>query len=269
MLIDGDALQTRLGEDNLVILHAARDSSGYMDTHIPGARLASWRHFAIEIDGVPNELPPLDALTDWIQRVGVNQTSQVVVYDDTNSLQAARLYFTLDYLGMGDRVSLLDGGLSRWIAEGRPVTDASPNAVERGDFVPTPREDIKIEWEEMARLSSEKKNNDNAPFTIVDTRSDQQYRPDEPDGAIPGATQLYWMDCVEDGVLRPNRELKRLFEQANVNRNQPVVVYCNSGVQASYLYFVAKLLGYETRMYDGSMSEWRTKNQAAPESIAN
>ncbi|HEU0051871.1 MAG TPA: rhodanese-like domain-containing protein, partial [Longimicrobium sp.] len=120
MLVSVEQLSRRLAEANTVVLHVGRDRASYDAGHIPGARFLALSDIVTERDGVPNELPSVDALDQAFEAVGVSDDSRVVLYGDLAGLAAARAFFTLDYLG--HTPALLDGGLEAWRAANKEVT---------------------------------------------------------------------------------------------------------------------------------------------------
>ncbi len=251
MLVGAEWLAGHMKDPELVVLHVTRDRSAYDAGHIPGARLLPWGELAVTRDGIPAELPPVAQLVELFERLGVGDESRVILYGDNRGLAAARAFFTLDYLGHGDSAALLDGGLEKWRADGRPVTQEAP-PVRRGRLTPRPRPEVVATLEAVRNPPSN--------HLLVDARSPADYS-----GArIPGAANLYWVDSLagkENPVLRPASELRALFEAAGASPQRKVVTYCVIGVQASFAYFVARYLGYEAAMYDGSLAEW---NAAGP-----
>jgi thiosulfate/3-mercaptopyruvate sulfurtransferase len=109
MLVTTDWLAGNLSDPKVVVLHVADTPQGYSAGHIPGARFVKWDDIAATRDGIPNELPPTEALVSVVRRLGIEEKSRVVIYDEDGGLYAARLYVTLDYLGLGERAALLDG----------------------------------------------------------------------------------------------------------------------------------------------------------------
>jgi len=264
MLVSTSWLADHLRDKNVIILHVAREKNHYEASHIPGARFLLWSEFVTMRDGIANELPPVEQLQQVFGRLGVGNTARIIIYGDTAGLSAARAYFTLDYLGHGHRAALLDGGLEKWKSEGRTVsTDAV--AAEQAEFTPNIQAGSVTTLNVMRDYSSMAASLSAPKVAIIDARPDEQYAgsavasSDQRSGHIPGATSLYWTKEIvsrENPAMRAVSELQQLFESAGVKPGDKVVTYCTSGVQASYSYFVAKYLGYDVTMYDGSFSEW-------------
>jgi thiosulfate/3-mercaptopyruvate sulfurtransferase len=258
MLVSTSWLAERLDDAAVVVLHVGREEAAYRSGHVPGARFLPLTSIIVERDGIPNELPEVAALRDAFEAVGVSDGSHVVVYGDLGGLSAGRAFFTLDYLGH-DRVSVLDGGIETWRAEGRPLA-TEPPAVARGSFTPRPRPDrvVTTEWVRQ-RL-------DDPGYVLIDARPTPQYTGEDAAGLrpghIPGAHGIFWRTALvseEDPRLRPEPELRASFEAAGVAPGRTVVTYCRTGMQASHAYFVARLLGYDVVMYDGSYIEWSAR----------
>lgn len=268
LLVSTTWLAGHLSDPKVVVLHVGRDRSAYDAGHISGARFLAWSEFTTTRDGIPNELPPVPQLVALFERLGVSDDSRVVLYGESFGPIAARAWFTLDYLGHGEKAALLDGGLEKWRAEQRPLSKEEPPA-KPGRFTARPRPEIVVGLDRMRELSRAA-----APGSgvlLLDSRSPAEYSGAKPAGDppraghIPGAVNLYWVDGLisrENPVLRPPAELRRLFEAVGAAPGRKVVSYCNSGVQASLAYFMASYLGYDAALYDGSIAEWNRSDSA-------
>ena len=189
-----------------------------------------------------------------MERLGVGRGDRIVVYDNSPTRTAARGWFMLRHFG-ADRVAILDGGMQRWLAEGRPTESGEPrprnarfDAVERSGEVVTK--------DQVAA---------GAGTALLDARGKGRFEGSEPDprpgvapGHIPGARNLpFGLLYREDGRLKVADELQCLFEEAGINPAEPFVASCGSGVTAASLIFAAHLLGNdEARLYDGSWAEY-------------
>jgi thiosulfate/3-mercaptopyruvate sulfurtransferase len=264
LLVSTDWLAQHLKDPKLVILHVARERGAYDGGHIPGARFLPLSELIVTRDGIMNELPPVAALKAAFERVGVSNDSRIILYTDGVVLPATRAYFTLDYLGHGDHASLLDGGFEKWRAESRPLVKDAPPAV-AGHFTPRLRPEAVVNTEAVKDLSWSAVNEKAASPVLLDVRGREEFSgakaPSEVTrpGHIPGAVNVFWMDGQagkDSSALKPEPELRKMFSEAGVAPDRPVVTYCNTGMQASQAYFTLKYLGYDVRMYDGSFSEW-------------
>jgi thiosulfate/3-mercaptopyruvate sulfurtransferase len=191
----------------------------------------------------------------------VTDKSRIVVYFSKDWVTpTTRVFFTLDYLGFGDRTSILDGGLPAWRAEKRPVT--TEEAIPRlGHFTPKPNKQLVVDavWV--------KNNLNKTGVMILDARAAKFYTGEEVGrmprgGHIPGAKSIPYESVVEDSNKFKNVEsLRQLFSSAGVKKGDSVATYCHIGQQASLLYFVARYLGYDAHLYDGSFEDWSQRTE--------
>ena len=257
LLVSTSWLAEHLRDPNLVVLHVGSDES-YAEAHIPGARHMALAAFAPERNGLSTEVPELDVLQNALENAGITNESRVIIYAATHPPQlAARLYVTLDYIGLGKRASLLDGGLRAWRTEQRELsTEAVQSAP--GRVTLQLREGVIVDHVYVnERL-------DKRDVAIVDARDERfwsgamrnQARAARA-GRIPGARNLPYGSLVdESGRLLERSALVALFRQAGIAEGQSIVTYCHVGQQASLLFLAARQLGHDVRMYDGSYEDW-------------
>jgi thiosulfate/3-mercaptopyruvate sulfurtransferase len=264
MLVSTNWLAGRLKDPAVVVLHVARERAHYDKGHVPGARFVAWGEITATRDGVPNELAPAADLQKLFERLGIGDDARIVLYGDNSGLSAARAYFTLDYLGHGERAALLDGGLEKWQAERRAVSTDAPE-VRAAPFTPRVRAPAVTGLDVVRDLSWAVANVSAPNVALIDARPAEEYTGAKPGdgvprgGHIPGAANLFWMQNLvsrENPVMRPAHELRRLYEAAGAAAGRKVVTYCRTGGQASHTYFTARYLGYDVVMYDGSFFEW-------------
>jgi len=247
MLVSTAWLADHLDDRGLIILHVAANRTGYDGGHIPGARFVAQSELVTVRDGVTNELPPVADLQALFERLGVSDGTRVILYGEGSLIPPSRAYFTLDYLGHGD-TALLDGGFDQWKRENRAVSTAAPSVMV-GKLTP------KVKAELVAKIDQVKMQP--RGFTLLDVRSKAEYT--GAGGHIPGSQNQNWMDAQvsrDNMTLQSEDSLRKLYEAAGLTQGKPVVTYCNSGMQASASYFTLKYLGYDVKLYDGSMSEW-------------
>jgi thiosulfate/3-mercaptopyruvate sulfurtransferase len=264
MLVTTGWLAANLSEPDVIVLCINSTPEFYSKGHIPGARQIKLEDIAVTRDGIPNELPPVEVLKHVFEAAGVSNSSRVVLYGERFNLLAARAYFTLDYLGVAARAAILDGGLEKWTTERRPLSTETPQA-KTTTLVISPRPEILVDTNAMRELSQKKP----GTVTLVDARPTKEFTGEQLSedvakaGHIPGAKGLYWMDMLvsrQNPVLKPEAELRRMYSALNARSDQPLVTYCRTGMQSSFDYFVARYLGYEPSMYDGSFYEWSKKD---------
>ncbi len=218
MLVSADWLSARLEDENVIVLHVATSAENYEAGHVPGARYLGWEQLAQTVDGVLNELPAVEALTELFRGLGIDKSKRVVIYDEESGYRAARVYFTLNYLGLGRNSSLLDGQLAHWRAGGLPLRNESPK-ITRSDFEPVVNERIVIRMNELLALINEGARQKD----LLDCRPPDQFSGVNPGkkidrgGHIPDARNLPAMKTVisaEEPLFLPPAELRKVYEQA-------------------------------------------------------
>lgn len=265
MLVSTDWLAKHIKDQNVFVIHVAAERKHFDDGHIPGARFLSSKEILTARNGVANELPDVADLQKVFEQLGVGDTGRIVIYGENSPLLAARVYFTLDYLGHGDRAALLDGGIEKWKAEKLLVETQPVNPVS-AKFTPRPRPQVVASLDLVRELSSEAVKAAGG-VAIIDARPEEQYAGNQNprSGHIPGAANIYWVAHVlnrENPTMKPPSELSKIYEAAGLKAGQKAVTYCNTGMQASHAYFTLKYLGYDVMMYDGSFSEWSSAEGA-------
>jgi thiosulfate/3-mercaptopyruvate sulfurtransferase len=254
-LISARDLVPQLEDPALVILHVGEDASEYTRAHIPGARFVRYGSVATPgPDDLGAELPPEATLKALFEGVGVSDSARVVIYGHT--VLAARVFFTLDVVGHA-RVAILDGGLKTWQAEGHPV-ESGPDRGAAGRASFTPRVNpARLATADWIRANAGK-------LALVDVRPDPEFTGSDggmggmhPVGHIDGAKQLPWNTLVDGtGRFLPADQLRAKLEGAGAAGGKPVVAYCMIGMRASVVYFVARHVGADVRLYDGSIVDW-------------
>jgi thiosulfate/3-mercaptopyruvate sulfurtransferase len=258
MLVSTAWLTEHLKDTALVILHVGAEED-YKAGHIPGARLVTLADIAIPVtvNGLRLELPSDGTLTEALAKLGITDNSRVVVYAGANNPQSAtRVWFTLDYAGLGGQAALLDGGLGKWRAESRATTQEPAHAVEPGKLTLRTNPNIvaDAEWIRANRSA--------AGVKLIDARLPQYYSGADPgmmsrSGRIPGAVNVpYTSVFAADGTLKSPEELKTILQA----EGKEVASYCHLGQQATVIYFVARSLGYKAKMYDGSFQDWSERS---------
>jgi thiosulfate/3-mercaptopyruvate sulfurtransferase len=255
MLTSTQWLADHLNDPNLVVLHVAKDRAEYEKGHIPGARLLAFEDFMVGHKGLMDELPSVERLKQAFEKVGIGDNTKVVIYTSNWYPMAGRAYYTLDYMGHGDKTSLLNGGINQWDAEKRPIAKGkeqeAQGAVAKVTFTPNVREKVRAVLGEVKAVPDDKA----AKTVLVDSRPEKRYE----DGHISGAAHVFWEETVADTkkpVFLSPEKLRALFESRGITPDRKAITYCEVGLQASHNYFVLKYLGYDDAMYDGSDYEW-------------
>jgi thiosulfate/3-mercaptopyruvate sulfurtransferase len=267
-------LAKNLGQPDLTIVDSSwfmpalgRDArQEYLAAHIPGARFLDIDEVADRNSTAPHMLPSAAEFGRAMEKLGVGKDDRIVVYDNSPTRTAARGWFMLRHFGAA-QVAILDGGLQKWLLEGRPTEKGqAPKRAARFEAVERPGEVV-----------TKRQVNSGLGVPLIDARGRARFegteadpRPGVASGHIPGARNLPYSDLYNpDGTLNSAEEIRRLFIAAGADPDRPFVASCGSGVTANSLIFAARLLGNrDTRLYDGSWSEWgadpRTPKQQGP-----
>ena len=266
-LIDPQELQRCLGRDGIRIVDCRFDLSdvlagrrAYAAAHIPGAVFADLDtdlSAPIRPDTGRHPLPDVSDIAATLGRLGVDNSIDVIVYDEGPGSLAARAWWMLRWLGH-ERVRLLNGGFQAWQKQGLPLVGGVEQAEHR-NFVPRPREDRIVTTSEL----SDGVENIEA-MNLIDARDVARFRGEiEPidtvAGHVPGARNMpFQMSLDEAGWWRPQKELRSLWAEAlGEDTDTAWLVMCGSGVTACHLAISALEAGYrEPRLYVGSWSEW-------------
>lgn len=237
---------------------AGRDAAAeFAAGHIPSARFLGLASLFDAGSSVPYALPTPDQLAARLGLLGVGHQDAIILYDDSAIRTAARAWFMLTAMGW-EQVAILDGGLGKWRAEGRPLDiGAAHGEAIAPAHLAAPRR-VRSKADMLANL-------DGGREQVIDARSaDRVFGTGTdpvhglPMGRIPGALNLPFTDVLNaDGTYRSTEEIRSAFEAAGLDMTRPVVATCGSGVTASVLLFALHLIGEtDTALYDGSWSEW-------------
>ena len=261
-LVTAAWLACEIGADDLTILDASwhmpganRDARAeYEERHIPGARFFDIDALSDHDSHSPHMLPSAECFANAMRHLGVGQDDRIVIYDDSDLHTASRAWFMLRHFG-ARQVAILDGGLSAWLREGRPVEAGYP-ADREVQFDAAPALEQVVDKAQLL---------EGLRAPLVDARSKPRFEGSEEDprpgvaaGHIPGARNLHYAALYRpDGTFKSVEELGAAFAAAGVDPARPFVASCGSGVTANSLIFAAHLLGNEkARLYDGSWAEW-------------
>jgi thiosulfate/3-mercaptopyruvate sulfurtransferase len=264
MLVSTDWLAGNLNDPKLILIHVGQDRGIYDQGHIPGARFLDYNGITATRDGVFNQLPPVEQLQRSFSQLGVGDENRVILMSDMQGVLAARVYWTLDYVGYGDKAALLDGGLEKWKDEGHELSVNAPE-VQSGRFSPRLNHQVVVSRQIVEDISWLNVNLEAPDPVLLDARQPEAYRGAMKSkimplgGHIPGAVNVYYLDTLADReipVFKPVEELRRMYAAAGVEPGRKVVTYCWVGMMASHAYFTLKYLGYDVALYDGSFTEW-------------
>ena len=263
-LVSTEWLANELGAGDLRVVDASsfpldptRDpAADYEAGHIPGAVFMDLAHLNDSNSTLPGMLPSPEKFASRMQALGLGDGSRIVLYDDTPHRTSARAWWMLKTFGAA-QVAILDGGLAKWKAEGRPLAQGKETLRHRHFTV----------WKDadaVRSLDQMKANMESGAEQVADARSSARFTGEEADprglapGHIPGSRSLpYGALLNADGTFKDAAGLRAAFDAAGIDLGKPLVTTCGSGVTAAILLFAAHLLGKkDVALYDGSWSEW-------------
>ena len=247
-ILDGSYYLPQMGRDPRAEYDAA---------HIPNARFFDIDDVADHGSDLPHMVPPVEKFMSRMRAMGVGDGHQVVVYDGMGLFSAARVWWLFKLMGQNN-IAVLDGGLPKWQAEGRPVEDLPPVIRDRHMTVRRQNHMVK----DVTQVSAASKLGD---YEIIDARSPGRFRGEEPEpraglrpGHIPGSKNVCFKDLLNaDQTMKNPVEIRQIFEVAGVDFNKPAITTCGSGVTAAVLSLGLERIGKtDHSLYDGSWSEW-------------
>lgn len=262
-LISTEALAAHLGEDDLRIIDASwhlddRDGrTEFEQRHLPGAVFFDLEAVSDLDSALPHMLPSAEHFAAAVGALGVSRTDRIVVYDAAGLFSAARVWWMFRVMG-ANRVQVLDGGLPKWLAEGRPVeTGAGQDRWSAAVFEARPDAAAVVDSGQVQAALAE-------ALQVVDARGAARFRGEAPEprpgvrpGHMPGAVNLPYSALLNaDGTMKRGQALSEVFALAGVDVDRPVVTTCGSGVTAAILTLGLAMLDRPSRLYDGSWSEW-------------
>jgi thiosulfate/3-mercaptopyruvate sulfurtransferase len=264
-LVSTGWLAERLGEPGLVVVDASshlpdtgRDArADFAAGHIPGARFLDLETLKDLGSPVPAALPTAEQFAARMAEIGVNDGDRVVIYDESAVKTSARAWFIFRMHGVKN-VALLDGGLPKWRAEGRPVEGGGLGKASGNFKSQAGPGNVRSKAQMLANVASDAEQVLDARGAGRFTGEEPEIRPGMPSGHIPGARNLPFGRVLKpDGTFRDEAGLRAAFAEAGIDLAKPVITTCGSGVTASVLLFALHLLGKDdTALYDGSWSEW-------------
>lgn len=228
----------------------------YQAAHIPGAIFLDLAEIVDTTDPAPMMLPEPEKFASGMAALGLGDGTRIVLYDDSSLHSAARAWVMLRSFGIKD-VAILDGGLAKWRAEGRPLSGEETSPRPR-HFTP------RTSGAGICDLAEMRANLETGAAQVLDARSPVRFAGAEPEprpgvrpGHIPGSINLpYGRFFNDDGTWKRGDTLRAVFDDATVDFDRPITATCGSGVTACVIAFAGHLLGKDIAVYDGSWAEW-------------
>jgi thiosulfate/3-mercaptopyruvate sulfurtransferase len=264
-LVSTDWLQANLNQPDLRIVDATyylpmqnkNARAEYDARHIPGAVFFDIDDIADKDSTLPHMLPAPEKFASRVRRLGIGDGNRIVVYDGTGMMSAARVWWMFRIFGAKE-VAVLDGGLPKWLSEGRQVDDLPPNPRERHFSARLDNTQVRNKTQMLANITGQREQ-------ALDARASGRFNATEPEvwpgrrsGHIPGAKNLPYTQLLKpDQTFHDGDTLKAKFTAAGIDLKKPVVTSCGSGITACVLALGLSLIGHrDVAVYDGSWAEW-------------
>ncbi len=265
-LVETDWLAARLDDRHVRVVDASwhlptekRDAHAeYLERHVPGAVFFDIDRISDTASPLPHMLPDADTFARRVGALGLSNDHRIVVYDGAGLFSAARVWWMFRVFGH-ERVAVLNGGLPKWLGEGRPVESGAPD--------PRPaRFTARLDAGQVRTLEQMRANLAERREQVVDARSAGRFRGLEPEprpglrsGHIPGSLNLHYRALIEpgSGTVLPAGRIAARVREAGIEAGRPVVATCGSGVTAAIVALGLHLIGHDrVAVYDGSWAEW-------------
>ncbi|MTH96672.1 3-mercaptopyruvate sulfurtransferase [Roseibium sp. RKSG952] len=251
VVVDGSLFLPQMGRDA---------EAEYLEAHIPGAVRFDIEDISDPKSDLPHTLPEPHLFASKMRKLGIGDGQTIVVYDGIGLWSAPRVWWMFKVMGVKD-VHVLNGGMPKWKAEGRPLEDGPVRRPER-HFTARLNRGAVTSFDSLRKIIA------SGDRQIVDARSSERFsgsvpepRPGMRSGHMPGAKNVPVMDLMrDDGSLKDETTLRAQFSEAGVDISKPVTTTCGSGVTAAALTLALTSLGAtDLTLYDGSWSEWGSR----------
>jgi thiosulfate/3-mercaptopyruvate sulfurtransferase len=271
LLVEVDWLADHLEEPDMRIVDV-RSAGDYGRGHIPSAVNIPVGEISSTIDGVPLEFDR-EEMQNGLNRAGITPETTVIIYDNLGMMDAARFFWTLEYVGHAD-ARVVNGGWNAWMARGLETETATPQTA-------TSTYPIQLEEDKLATAQEILASLDDPDVVLLDVRSPQEYTGEvklaDRGGHIPGAVNLPWLDALTGGdtvyvtndewraelededveVFKSAAEIRTLLDELEITGDQEIITYCQTLWRGAHMYYVLRLMGFENvQGYDGSWAEW-------------
>ena len=261
-LVDPHWLSNHLEEPDLIIL----DSS--LKKNLPGVepkasgKIPGAKYFDLEGDfsdlnnPLPHMIPSAQQFEISAKKLGINKEHHIIVYDNIGVYTSPRVWWMFKTMGH-DKISILNGGLPRWVREGHPVVESFHFTSEQGDFQASLNREALVNLGEVDQLRL------NKDYLVVDARSSGRFQGTSPEprpglrgGHIPGSVNIPFTEVIDDQGFLPKKNLVEVFEKINPS-DKELVFSCGSGVTACVLALAAEVsIPNKYKVFDGSWTAW-------------
>lgn len=261
VLVSTDWVSQHAGDASVRVVEVDVNKGSYAEGHVPGA--VGWSWDTQLCDTVLRDIVPREEFEELMSTSGIGNGTTVVLYGDNNNWFAAWAFWQMKIYGHAD-VRLMNGGRTKWLAEGREVSVREPSPVHTRYVATVPDTSLRAMLPEVLDAVS------SSGADLVDVRSPAEFSGEilspaglpetcQRGGHIPGASNIPWgKACADDGTFKTADELRKLYRDAGISGDKPVIAYCRIGERSSHSWFVLKyLLGLDNvTNYDGSWTEW-------------
>lgn len=263
-LISTTKLQKLINDSRLIMLDCSwylpsqkRDSRNeFNECHIPRARFFDIDLISDQESNLPHMIPTAQYFQSEVEKLGISNSSNIVVYDGMGVFSAARVWWMFHLFGHNN-IRVLNGGFPKWQNDGYPTTSKSTE-ITNGNFIPGINRSMTVE---MLEMKSNCVSNDSI---VLDARPRSRFLGEAPEpragltsGHIPGSISLPFTDLLNGNEMKSTEELRAIFTEVGANSTQPVITSCGSGVTAAIVSLAMACAGLgKQRLYDGSWAEW-------------
>ncbi|MDP1675592.1 MAG: rhodanese-like domain-containing protein [Bacteroidota bacterium] len=254
-------LSDHLNDKDLVVLQVGFSRNEYKYAHLPTARFVWFNSLAVSNPDLNTEMPSAEEGKKLLEELGITQNSKIIlVFAGQNVTTTTRIMLALSYFGFADQTSLLDGGLELWKSEGRLISKESP-------VIKKTTLSLTIDPSVITDADWVKDHLSSPTITIVDARGKNFYDGSgggvARQGHIKGAKSLPYSSILDStNKIKSVIELQKLFDETGIPKGSTVVTYCHVGQQATLVYYAAKYLGYDAKVYDGCFEDWNVRDDS-------
>jgi thiosulfate/3-mercaptopyruvate sulfurtransferase len=252
----------RIVDTRFALTDPAQGYRDYLEHHLPAAIYFDLDKDLSSVKQKHGGRHPLPAMSEFVKKLGergIDNSSQVVIYDDAANMYAGRMWWLLRYAGH-DRVQVLDGGFSSWLEAGLAVSADLPT-------YPVSTFKLNLRPEMLVDVDYVRRNLENPEVLLIDARSSDRYRGENETldlkaGHIPGALSLPFAGNLNGKFFKPVAELKERFAEYELDEAEEIIAYCGSGVSANHNMLALEEAGIQgVKLYAGSWSDWSSYDE--------